>query len=107
MENLDVNIIKYMGRVHDSVMTLINVTIPEENISFDAILIYNKDLKNLTVPEEIEIILESPIEETPLYELILKKCEKKLVPFEEIFDNIDPFDAKPYLEQIIKDNNIE
>jgi hypothetical protein len=56
----------------------------------------------LTIPEEIEEII-GEIKQYPEYSQILKLCLRKVVPYNQMINSIDPLDVKPYLKAIFPD----
>lgn len=103
---VDVSVIQYLGKVGEGIITLINITFPEEELSFDATFYYTDTQMILTTNEEIEEII-GDIKKHPKYTDILKICLKKVVPYNQMIDNIDPLDVKPYLKAIFPDENFE
>jgi hypothetical protein len=106
MNDIDVSVIKYLGKVDNGIIVLIAITIPSEDISFDATFFYTDTKMILTVSEEVEEII-GDIKETPEYPQILKLCLRKVIPHNELIDSIDPLDVKPYLKAIFPDKNFD
>jgi hypothetical protein len=99
MDKVDVSIIKYLGKVQNGIISLITITLKNQNLSFDATFYYTDSQMILTIPEDIEDKI-GDIKKIPEYSEILRLCIKKVVPYNQLIDNIDPLDVKPYVEAI-------
>jgi hypothetical protein len=106
MDNFDVSIIKYLGKVANGVLTLLSITFFEDKFTFDATFFYTDKHMLLTIPIEVEKKI-GDIKKHPDYAKIIEMCIKKVVPYNEMIDRIDPLDVKPYLEAIFPNENFE
>jgi hypothetical protein len=106
MTDLNVSIIKYLGKVEDGIIVLVNISAPSDDISFDATFYYTDTKMILTISEELEEIL-GDIKILPEYPQILRLCLRKVVPYNELINSIDPLDVKPYLKEIFPDKNFD
>jgi hypothetical protein len=106
MDQVDVSIIKYLGKLEGGILVLISITFIEEEFTFDATFFYTDTQILITINEDIEEII-GDIKLHPYYTNILKLCLRKVIPHNELIDNIDPLDVKPYVDAIFqpKDNN--
>ena len=104
--NVDVSIIRYLGKVESGIITLVTIKFIKENLAFDANFYYTDEQILLTVPPEIE---ESygQIEKHPYYQDILKICLRKVVPYDKMIDSIDPLDVKPFLKAMLPNEKFE
>jgi hypothetical protein len=100
MNKVDVSVLKYLGKVANGIISLITITFKEEdNFTFDATFFYTDTQMLVTIPEDVEQLIGG-IKDHPLYMNILEACIKKVVPYNELIDNIDPLDVRPYLKAI-------
>jgi hypothetical protein len=104
--NVDVSIIKYLGKVESGIITLITLKFIKENVAFDATFYYTEDRLLLTVPPEVEEVY-GHIEKHPYYEEIIRICLKKVVPYDKMIDSIDPLDVKPYLKAMLPNEKFD
>ena len=104
MTNVDISIIKYLGKVEDGIIVLLTINYPPKELIFDATFYYTDTKMILTIDERTEEIL-GDIKLIPEYTSILKLCLKKVVPYHELIDSIDPLDVRPYLKAIFPDEN--
>ena len=106
MDQVDVSIIKYLGKLEGGILVLISITFIKEELTFDATFFYTDTQILITINEDIEEII-GDIKLHPYYTNILKLCLRKVIPHNELIDNIDPLDVKPYVDAIFqpKDNN--
>ena len=103
---VDISIIQYLGRVGEGIITLININFLNDELTFDATFYYTDTEMILTVSDEVEEVI-GDIKQHPNYTEILKLCLKKVVPYNQMIDSIDPLDVKPYLKAIFPDENFE
>ena len=106
MDKVDVSIIKYLGKVQNGIIALITVTLKQLELTFDSTFFYTDKDMILTIPEDIEKKI-GDIKQLPEYPDILKLCLKRVVPYSELYDNIDPLDVKPYLKAIFPDEKFD
>lgn len=106
MNDLNVSIIKYLGKVEDGIIVLVTINVPSEDVSFDATFYYTDTKMILTISEELEEII-GDIKSLPEYPQILRLCLRKVVPYHELINSIDPLDVKPYLKAIFPDRNFD
>ena len=104
MNGVDVSIIKYLGKVQGGILVLITITLKEQDLTFDATFYYTESQMIITINEDIEEIT-GDIKLHPKYTDILKLCLRKVIPHNEIIDNIDPLDVKPYIDLIFQNIN--
>lgn len=104
MNDVDVSILKYLGKVQDGILVLISINFKEENINLDATFYYTDSQMMITINEDIEEVI-GDIKQHPKYKDILKLCLRKVIPYNEIIDNIDPLDVRPYIDAIYQNIN--
>jgi len=105
MDEFEVSIINYLGKVKEGIVVLISLTY-DKDVTFDATFYYTEDKMILTVPEEIEEAV-GDFKELPQYPNILRSILRKVVPYNEMIDRIDPLDVRPYLKAIFPDEKFE
>ena len=106
MDKVDVSIIKYLGKVRNGIISLVAITLKERDLTFDATFYYTDKNMIVTIPEDIEKQI-GDIKSIPEYTDLLKHCLRKVIPYNQLIDNIDPLDVKPYLKAIFPEKNYE
>jgi len=107
MNKVEVSVLKYLGKVASGIISLVTITfLEEDNFTFDATFFYTDSQMILTIPEDVESLI-GDIKKHPLYPEIIQGCIKKVVPYSEMIDNIDPLDVSPYLKAIYPDEKFE
>ena len=99
MDKFEISILKYLGKLETGILALINISFLEEDFNFDATFFYTDEHVLLTVPEEVDLLFED-FSKLPIYPKILEECYKKVVPYKELFENIDPLDVAPYIKVV-------
>jgi|LakMenEpi03Aug12_release.lakeMendotaPanAssembly.Ray.scaffolds.fasta_scaffold211236_5 hypothetical protein len=106
MDKIDVSVLKYLGKVGEGIIALVTINFIQDEFLFDATFYYTDSQMILTVPLEVEEEIGN-IKLHPSYQEILQMCLKKVVPFNQMIDKIDPLDVKPYLKAIFPNENFE
>lgn len=106
MDSLEISVLKYLGKVEEGILVLLNLDFKSEDFSFDATFYYTETHFFLTIPEEIEEII-GDVKDLPEYEDILYKCLSKVVPYKQMIDTIDPLDVSPYINAIFPNGKPE
>lgn len=94
----DISIIEYLGKVDGGVLVLLGVVYRGEY--FEATFFYNENDILLTISEELESIT-GPIKEHPSYIDILRDIIRKIVPYDEMYNRIDPVDFSRWVKPTI------
>jgi len=94
MEDLKFDIIEYIGKINDAVFVQISINYNE--IYYDAIFCYKKDVLIITVDEKLEKEWGCSVEDWVGYQQLLLAIAKKVVPYDEIINRIDEFDKSRY-----------
>lgn len=97
MDNFDVSIIEYLGKVDGGVLVLLGVVYRQKY--YEATFFYNESDIILTLPEDLEE-MTGPIREHPNYKVILMDILKKIVPYGEIYDRIDPVNFGRWMKAV-------
>lgn len=91
----DFSVLEYLGKVDDGVLVLLSVIY--ERKYYEATFYYDDKNILLTIPENLEKIV-GDIKVHPEYMNCLKDILKKVVPYKEIFERIDPVDFSRWVE---------
>jgi len=83
----DISIIEYLGKVDGGVLVLLGIVY--QNKYFEGTFFYTDRDILLTVSEELEELV-GDITQHSEYPNILKDILKKIVPYGEMYDRIDP-----------------
>ena len=102
MAKFDVSILEYLGSIENGISALLSIIY--DNTYYESTYFYTDEQLILTVPEELEIILDHKISEDEEYISLIKSIIKKVVPYKEIYNRIDPVDFNrwSYKEDIKK-----
>lgn len=99
MSDIKFNILDYIGKINNGVLTLISITYKDEY--YEGTFYYNdNNMLALTVDEELENKIGYKIEELPDYSKLMLSLIKKVVPIEEIITRLDDIDIEKYQSQI-------
>jgi hypothetical protein len=107
MRTISVSILEYLGKVEDGVLVLIGVV--HNKIYYEATFFYTSTSMIFTISEELEEVI-GDITKHAEYTLILTELIKKVVPYNEMIDNINPVNFSRWVEgeyQIVSDTNPE
>lgn len=107
MRTISVSILEYLGKVEDGVLVLIGVV--HNKIYYEATFFYTEKDMILTISEELEAVV-GDIKKHPEYTSILTELIKKVVPYAQMIDSIDPVNFARWVEgvyQEISDENPE
>jgi hypothetical protein len=89
MSDFSPSIIEYLGKIEKGVLVLVGLI--HENVYYESTFYYDDENIVLTIPEELEEIV-GEITEHPNYKDILSSILKKIVPYDEMFNRLDPID---------------
>jgi hypothetical protein len=84
------DIIEYLGKYEKGVLCLVNLGY--EGSFYDASFYYTNEMIALTISEELENTLQSPIEFWSGYRELVITILKKVVPYDEIINRLDDVD---------------
>ena len=90
------DIIEYLGKFEDGVLTLISLNYEDEY--YDATFFYKEDFVTLTIDEKLEEII-GEIEEWQGYNNLVLELMKRVVPYEEIITRLDKVDVTGLFEE--------
>ncbi len=81
------NILEYIGKVKDGVMTLI--TLEYNGVYYDATFYYTNDLVTLTIDDKLIDVMGHDIEDYENYDQLILNLLKQVVPYNEIITRLD------------------
>lgn len=90
MAKFNPSIIDYLGKIDEGVLVLISIVYNQEY--FEATFFYTQEHMVLTISEEMEQIIGHPIVEDTEYAELLKSILKRVIPYTEIYNRLDPVD---------------
>ena len=93
---IKIDIVDYMGKVYDGILVLLSVNCDGE--FSEGTIYYTPDNLVLTVDEDLEKKIGSPIELWEGYQDLLVATLKKLIPCDELLKRMDDVDFSKYLE---------
>lgn len=88
----EVDILDYMGTINIGVLVLISIKY--DNSYYESSYYYDTEYFVLTVPDELDGILGHNISEDDDYEELIRTLIKRVVPFDEIYHRLDPFEME-------------
>lgn len=95
MNDFSPSIIEYLGKLENGVLVLVGLLY--ESVYYESTFYYDSENIVLTIPEELEEII-GEITEHPNYKDVLSSILKKVVPYDEMFDRLDPIDFGRWTE---------
>jgi hypothetical protein len=99
MDDFQISILEYLGKVEDGILVLLSVTYQKQY--YEATFFYNHQDILLTISEELESLI-GDIKQHKLYPDILRDILKKIVPFQEINERLDKVDFSRWVQPIIE-----
>lgn len=102
MDNFDISILEYLGKVDGGVLVLLGIV--HQGIYYEATFFYNETDILLTISEDLEQIT-GDIKQHKSYQNILQQILKKVVPYTEMYDRIDPVDFSRWVKGVLEIQN--
>ena len=93
---IKVDIVDYMGKMEGGILVLLSVNC--DGSFSEGTIFYTPDNLALTVSQEVEEKIGSPIEVWEGYQDLVVSTLKKLIPCEELLKRMDDVDFSKYLE---------
>jgi len=90
------DIVDYMGKMEGGILVLLSINC--DGSFTEGTIFYTPNNLALTVSEEVEKKIGSPIEAWDGYQDLLVSILKKLIPCEELLKRMDDVDFSKYLE---------
>jgi hypothetical protein len=94
-KKFEFSVLEYLGKVDDGVLVLLSVI--HENKYYESTFFYDNTNILLTIPEDLEKIV-GDIKLHPDYMNCLTDILKRVIPYNEIFDRIDPVNFSRWVE---------
>ena len=104
MDKFKVSIIEYLGKVEGGVLVLLSIVYQDQYS--EATFFYNKTDILLTISEELEEKI-GDITKHKQYPQILRDILKQIVPYEQMYDSIDPVNFKRWVKGVLEIENDE
>jgi len=87
---MKISILEYVGSVEKGILVLLSVIYDSKY--YEATFFYTADDILLTISTELETVLGCEITKYPDYTNILKDILKKIVPYNDMINRVDPID---------------
>ena len=100
MRTISVSILEYLGKVEDGVLVLIGVV--HNKVYYEATFFYTEMAMIFTISEELEAVI-GEIKNHPEYTSILTELIKKVVPYAQMIDSIDPVNFARWVEGVYQE----
>src|SRR5574343_528209 len=103
---IEFTVIDYLGKyTEDNIYGIfVLLTLKYGDSITEAICFYNDNMIDLTVDQELEVLLNSKIEDYSEYKSLLYDIAKSLVPFTEMVNRIDNVDFDAYYKALNNGN---
>jgi choline kinase len=95
MRTISISILEYLGKVENGILVLIGVV--HDKVYYEATFFYTEKDMILTISDDLEEVI-GDIKFHPEYSQILSELMKKVVPFDQLFDSIDPVNFARWVE---------
>ena len=88
MDKFQVSILEYLGKLDTGVLVLVSIVYNRNY--YEGTYFYTNEQLVLTVQEELENDLDHKISEDENYTDLLRLIMKKIIPYNEIYNRLDP-----------------
>jgi len=92
------DIVDYLGKYDNGVLVLLTIGYNNESYT-EGTLFYSNQMLVLTVDETVEESIESPIELWEGYRELLESILKRVVPYDDIINQINDIEIPSYKEE--------
>lgn len=99
MKTFDFSVLEYLGKVEDGVLVLLSVM--HQRNYYEATFFYDDKNIILTISDELESVV-GDIKKHPEYMDCLRDILRKAVPYDEMFERIDPVNFGRWVEGFIE-----
>lgn len=99
MKTFDFSVLEYLGKVDGGVLVLLSVI--HESKYYESTFFYDDRNIILTISDELESVV-GDIKTHPEYFDCLRDILRKVVPYNEMFERIDPVDFGRWVEGFIE-----
>lgn len=102
MDKFKASILEYLGKIEDGILVLISII--HEEVYYESTFYYTDKDMVLTIPEDLELKIGHKIIQDEEYPKLIKYIIKKVVPYKQIYNNIDFINFNRWiLEENIED----
>lgn len=98
--NFDISILEYLGTVKNGVLVLVGIMFQGEY--YEGTFFYNEKDIILTISDELESKI-GDIKKLKQYPDVLRSILRKVVPFNEIYERLDPVDFARWVNKVIEE----
>ena len=89
-----ISIVEYLGKIEGGILALVKVEYNEKN--YPSTYFYTRDKIVFTASEELESDLGHSIKDDDEYPSLIKQIIKSVVPYNELWNNLDELDISKY-----------
>ena len=97
-KTFEFSVLEYLGKVDEGILVLLSVT--HEKKYYESTFFYDDKSLILTISDELEEVV-GDIKKHPEYFDCLRDILRRVVPFNEMYDRIDPVDFGRWVEGVI------
>ena len=87
-ENLDISIKDYIGTMEGGITSLLSIIY--NDVSFEGVYWYTDDTQVITISEDLEVVIDSKIEDYEYIDNIKQYLRESEAKFESIFSKLEP-----------------
>ena len=87
---MKISILEYLGKADKGILVLLSVI--HDSKYYEATFFYTADDILLTISNELELAIGCEITKYPDYVNILKDILKKIIPYNDMINRVDPID---------------
>lgn len=98
MAKFNPSVLDYLGKLGNGVLVLISIVYQEKY--YEATFFYTADQMLLTISEELESDLGYDIKQDPEYMKLIEDIIKRVTPFNEMINRIDPIDFSKWTKEL-------
>ena len=102
MDNFEVSILEYLGKVDGGVLVMLSIIYDAKY--YEATFFYNSSDILLTINQDLEEVV-GDIKLHKSYQTLLRDILKKIVPYSEIYERLDEVDFSRWVEGFIDIGN--
>lgn len=101
MEKISISVLEYLGKVENGVLVLLSIVY--DKIYYEATFYYNDIDLILTIDQNLESEI-GEITNHANYPEILNEIIKKVVPYNDIINSLDPVDFGRWVDKLVELN---
>ena len=104
MSDFDLSVLEYLGTLENGVLCIISIMYKGQY--FEGTFFYTKEDFVFTISEELESIV-GDIKKHPKYLELVRRLLRLTVPYDEIFNTLDPADFTKWVKGVIELEGLE